>query len=219
MHVLTSILGLMTSLWKFAEGRTRTSFIAQADRLGTTLAGQFSVIKSGKLSTYEGLDVAKFNQAVEDLDLLCIDMPTLRMQLPAVVQEIKDTLESIGVHVDSSIDTATTSSAPQSGTARTPVEQSTKEDLCKRMEKGEGLFTWNMQGGGKTYGYIIEIVYDYSAHKLRARTNDGTNGTGWVAFPNALRTQGAVYFVTKYALSYNGKNYRVSNASAITLIP
>lgn len=202
---------------------TNELFIERAKQSDGTFTSQFSIIKSGNLSPYDGLDVEKFNQAVMDLDLLCIDSTALRMQLSSLVQEIRDTLESLGVHVDSSkTSSSTTTSAPASvaqGTKGMPVENSTKADLCKRMENGEGTFVWGTTYGPRNHGYIIEIIYDYSAHKLRARTNDGVNGIGWVAFPNNLRKQDAVYFVKEAALSFNGKNYRVSDRDAIILIP
>jgi hypothetical protein len=56
---------------------------------------------------------------------------------------------------------------------------------------------------------VVTIVYDVTAHKLRARANDGVHGWANVAFPNNLRTRdGQEYEVD--ALIWNGKNYRVS---------
>ena len=58
---------------------------------------------------------------------------------------------------------------------------------------------------------IVTIVYDYKAHKLRARADDGVHGEANVAFPNNLRnTEGQQYEVED--LIWNGKNYRVSGA-------
>lgn len=176
------------------------------------------------LQTFHVLDtdeeVRKFNDVVADLDLSYIDDLTLKMQLSSVIYDIRDTIEGLGIHLNSaSSTTRSASSAATSSTKGTPVEQSTKGDLARRMMDGEGTFVWTMQNGSKSYGYIIEIIYDYSARKLRARTDDGRNGIGWVAFPNSLRKQDAVYFVKKNALTFNGKNYRVSNANDIILIP
>lgn len=56
---------------------------------------------------------------------------------------------------------------------------------------------------------VVEIFYDYSAHKLRARADDGVHGKANVAFPNSLRNkEGQQYEVDQ--LIWNGKNYRVS---------
>lgn len=56
---------------------------------------------------------------------------------------------------------------------------------------------------------IVTIVYDNTAHKFRARADDGIHGEANVAFPNALRLHsGLQYEVEK--LIWNGKNYRVS---------
>lgn len=56
---------------------------------------------------------------------------------------------------------------------------------------------------------IVTIVYDNTAHKLRARADDGIHGEANVAFPNTLRVHsGLQYEVEK--LIWNGKNYRVS---------
>lgn len=59
-----------------------------------------------------------------------------------------------------------------------------------------------------TNGYLVEIVWDQSAHKYRARADDGVHGPANVAFPNNLRTPGAKYDVE--TLTWNGKNYRAS---------
>ena len=54
---------------------------------------------------------------------------------------------------------------------------------------------------------IVTIVNDKG--RLRAQADDGTNGPGWCAFPNNLRTHiGQQYKVDN--LIWNGKNYRVS---------
>lgn len=62
---------------------------------------------------------------------------------------------------------------------------------------------------------IVTIVYDYKAHKLRARADDGVHGEANVAFPNALRNrEGQQYEVDE--LVWNGKNYRaIGNIVAI----
>lgn len=55
--------------------------------------------------------------------------------------------------------------------------------------------------------YVVTIVYDTKAKKLRARANDGVHGEANVAFPNNLRnTEGQLYSVEE--LWWNGKNYR-----------
>ena len=47
---------------------------------------------------------------------------------------------------------------------------------------------------------LVEIVYDYSKGKLRARL---ANSSTWVRFPNNLRIAGAIYRVEQLAYSRN----------------
>lgn len=213
--------GLGDSLWTSAQ------FADVCERAGLA---RYKVVQASALRTFSNqlealflfhiLDDAetlrRYNEAVVDIDLPYIDDVTLRLQLPSIVADIRESLESLGVPVSSTQPAKQTATV---GTTGTPVEKSTKEDLCKRMKKGEGVFNWDSPWDGYISGFIVEIVYDYSAHKLRARTNDGVNGIGWVAFPNDLRKQDAVYFVQKGALTFNGKNYRVTQNTKISLIP
>lgn len=65
------------------------------------------------------------------------------------------------------------------------------------------------QGSSNTAKQIVTIVQDPSkGNKLRAQADDGTNGKGWVAFPNNLRTKAGQQYEVD-GLSWNGKNYRV----------
>lgn len=57
--------------------------------------------------------------------------------------------------------------------------------------------------------YVVTIIYDPAAKKLRGRADDGINGPAWVAFPSNLRDyDGQQYEVDQ--LVWNGKNYRVA---------
>lgn len=47
---------------------------------------------------------------------------------------------------------------------------------------------------------LVEIVYDYSKGKLRARV---ANSSVWVRFPNDLRVKGAIYRVEELAYNRN----------------
>jgi hypothetical protein len=67
----------------------------------------------------------------------------------------------------------------------------------------------NAPTAGNQKKYVVTIIYDPTAKKLRGRADDGINGPAWVAFPSNLRDyDGQQYEVDQ--LIWNGKNYRVS---------
>lgn len=64
---------------------------------------------------------------------------------------------------------------------------------------------------GKT-GYVVEIFTDYTAGKLRARANDGSNGLMNVRFPNAARQRDAVYVVPASDMKLANNCYSIANS-------
>ena len=72
------------------------------------------------------------------------------------------------------------------------------------------------QGGEVSYngltGLPVYVSYDYTANKLRAKTNDGHHGVAFVAFPNSARFNDALYLVPLLQVTWTGKNYRISNS-------
>lgn len=55
---------------------------------------------------------------------------------------------------------------------------------------------------------IIQIVWDHTTSKLRAKP---VNGTGWVRFPKHLRDLGAMYLVKELRKGKSGSWIAVGN--------
>lgn len=100
-------------------------------------------------------------------------------------------------------------SVPQSSSASSATSTAglSVEDAVRAMLKTGG----EMTVAGKT-GYVVEIFYDYSAGKLRARTNDGSRGVMNCRFPNSQRTRDAVFIVPKYEVGLANNCYSISNS-------
>lgn len=71
-------------------------FLSMASK-ATSFSNQFGILKGGCLPPAKGMDIQAFNDTVESLDLLAIYETTLKMQLPYLVDNIRNFITDLGV--------------------------------------------------------------------------------------------------------------------------
>ncbi|MCM1322808.1 MAG: hypothetical protein NC218_01345 [Acetobacter sp.] len=139
-------------------------------------------------------------QPVTDFD---VDMSFLDIQ--------KDFLSAMDSHISAFDNTQSASQQSQPAAQQQP-QASTNQSLTvdqaiQQMRTTGGEMIVN----GKR-GLVVEIFYDASAGKHRARTNDGVNGLMNARFPKDKRQDRAVYVVPRHEVSLANKCYAISNS-------